>query len=93
MTFAIPTVWVFNGANATFPSGVFSAREPAEAWIARHHLTGVLTEYPLDEGTYDWAVDRGFFSAKREDQRSSKFIGGFTSLRQVHLHFENGVAA
>ncbi|HEU0053036.1 MAG TPA: hypothetical protein VFQ39_07655, partial [Longimicrobium sp.] len=48
-------VWVFNGEAGSFPSGVFTSREAAEAWIAKYALTGVLTAYPLDVGVYDWA--------------------------------------
>lgn len=44
-------VWVFNGGG-DFPAGVFTTRELAEAWIAKHRLVGVLTKYPLDIGVY-----------------------------------------
>jgi hypothetical protein len=84
------TVWVFTGPNARFPGGVFSSRDKAEAWIAQHKLTGLLTEYPLDSGAYDWAVHQGVFNPKRPDQTSSAFIGSFTSSRMAHAHFENG---
>lgn len=86
------TVWIFNGDGARFPSGVFSSRAAAARWVLQHGLTGLLTEYPLDNGVYDWAVQEGFFGPKREEQRSPQFIGGFTSARQQHVHFENGVA-
>ena len=49
-------VYVFNGADpqqkgrTSLPSGVFTSREKAEAWITRHRLSGLLTAYPLDEG-------------------------------------------
>ena len=33
-------VWVFNGSRGTFPSGDFSSREKAEAWIAANKLSG-----------------------------------------------------
>ena len=50
------SVWVFVGEGASLPSGVFASSEAAALWIARHGLTGLLTEYPLGEGAYDWAV-------------------------------------
>lgn len=37
------SVWVFNGGG-TFPAAVFTTRELAEAWIARHKVSGVLTK-------------------------------------------------
>jgi hypothetical protein len=83
-------VWVFNGDNARFPSGVFASRQSAEAWISRHRLTGVLTKYPVDMGVYDWAVQNAFFTPKRPDQHSPNFIGGFTSASLDHVHFEDG---
>jgi hypothetical protein len=82
-------VWVFNGANATFPAGVFGSQERAEQWIRQNALTGTLTWYPLDEGAYDWAVRNGTFTPKRDDQRSAAFIQRFSSGAR-HFHYEDG---
>lgn len=85
-----PSVWVFNGANAAFPSGVFTTQNEARAWIRANRLTGTLTQYPLGVGVYDWAIQHGFFKAKRTEQASPGFIQAFTSSRQEHEHFEDG---
>jgi hypothetical protein len=87
----LESVWVFNSDSARFPSGVFRSRPLAEAWILRHHLTGVLTQYPVDVGVYDWAVQEALFVPKRPEQESAKFIGAFTSAHQSHSHFEDGL--
>lgn len=86
-------IWVFNGGSQ-FPGGLFTTVDKAEAWIARHKLSGVLTKYPLDEGCFDWAVRTGChgmrdttLSRNREDPR---FIGGFSSASQDHIHYEAG---
>ena len=84
------SVFVFNGSHAVFPCAVFTDRQRAISWIARRRLTGTLTEYPVDVGAYDWAVDNGYFQPRREDQRTPQFIGGFTSSRQWHAHFVDG---
>ncbi len=83
-------VWVFHGAQGRLTSGVFSTRKKAEAWISKHKLTGMLTAYPIDAGVYDWAVDRGHVAARSERERSSEFIGGFTSASMEHYHYEDG---
>ena len=83
-------VWVFNGDGATFPSGVFRKKDAATEWIKKNALTGVLTAYPLDEGTLDWAIKGGTFVVKSEKQRSAEFIQKFTSGAQIHIHFEHG---
>lgn len=88
----IRSVWVFNGEGSRFPSGIFALRDSAEIWIRQHQLTGILTEYPLDIGVYEWAIQNGVFRPKRPDQQSSKFVGGFTSAHMAHVHFEAGVA-
>lgn len=45
------TVWIFHGEDAPFASGVFDDQDRALAWVARHRLTGILTEYAVgDEG-------------------------------------------
>ncbi len=86
----IQTVWVFNGSNANFPSGVFTSRESAETWIATKGLAGILTEYPLDVPVYDYAIAMNWFTPKREDQKLSQFIQRFTSASQNHYHYEDG---
>ena len=86
----IPTVWVFNGARSNFPSAVFMTRELAESWISTHKLTGTLTRYPLDQGVYEWAIERGYFAPKRDDQRTAEFIGRFSAANQEHYHYEDG---
>ncbi|MEK8034904.1 hypothetical protein AACH06_29160 [Ideonella sp. DXS29W] len=84
------SVFVFNGDRSSFPSAVFGDRASAIAWISQHGLSGTLTEYPMGEGVYDWAVKNGHFKPKRADQESSQFIQGFTSALQWHAHFQNG---
>jgi hypothetical protein len=59
-----PTVWVFNGAPSSFPSAVFRTKELADAWISKHKVTGTLTRYPFDQGVYEWALERGYFTPK-----------------------------
>jgi hypothetical protein len=92
-TDAIRSVWVFNGEGARFPSGVFTSRDLAGAWIERNRLSGILTEYPLDVGVFEWAVQNGLFLPKPAHEQSPKFIGGFTSAHMDHVHFEAGVVA
>jgi hypothetical protein len=84
------SVWVFNGAGAHFPAGVFTTRDRAEAWIAAHKLSGTLTEYPLDVGVYDWALARGVFRPHGDEQSSADFIQRFSSASQEHHHYDAG---
>ena len=83
-------VWVFVGAGARLPSGAFSTLERAEAWIQQHRLSGLLTAYPLDEGSYDWAVARGHFEPNTDAKRTPEFIGQFSSGHVTHHHYEGG---
>lgn len=83
-------VWVFSGEGGDFPSGVFRARESAEAWIAKHRLSGVLTCYPLDVGVYDWAIERNLFQPKHGEHASAQFIQTFSSAKQEHFHYGQG---
>ena len=83
-------IWIFMAPQATFPSGVFSKLNDAEEWIAQHQLTGVLTEYPIDVGVYDWAIETGKFKPKPEKKIDAKFIGKFTTALMSHYHYEDG---
>ena len=47
-----------------------------EQWIRQHGLSGTLTAYPLDIGTFHWAVGAGHFTPKRDDQRSAESVRG-----------------
>lgn len=85
------SVWIFLGESSHWPSGVFSSREAAERWVAGHRLTGMVTEYPVDVGVYDWAVASGRFRPGRPWHSSPEFIGGFTTAAQEHGHFTDGV--
>lgn len=84
------TVWVFNGNNNEFPSGIFSSREMAEKWIRQHSLNGTLTSYPVDISVYDWAVTNKYFVPKKEKHSSPYFMQNFSSGYQEHAHYENG---
>jgi hypothetical protein len=86
----VTSMWIFNGDDSRFPGGVFSSRENAEAWIAKHRLSGVLTAYPVDTGVYDWAVQAGRFDRAKEV--SPKLVGGFSSAYQEHYHYVDGAA-
>lgn len=87
-------VWVFSGAGAKFPAGVFTTKERAGLWIARYRLTGVLTSYPLDEGTFDWAVANEHFRVDNERARLKAsdplYVGSFSSAAQAHHHYSDG---
>ncbi len=84
------TVWIFNAANSRFSGGAFTSQKNAESWIAANKLTGVLTEYPLDIGVFDWAVSSGTFTPKPGKDITAEFVGGFTTASQQHFHYENG---
>jgi len=88
--------WVFTGARTTpsnlttFPGGVFSTQELAEAWIFKHSLSGVLTLYRVDVGAYDFAITNGGLKPSKPHHHTPEFIGGFSG-GDVHFHYEAGV--
>jgi hypothetical protein len=81
-------VWVYNGARNHFPSAVFTERHLAEEWIQKNQLEGTLTAYPLNISVYDWAIEKEFFTPKKEEHWSPKFIANFSSASQEHYHFD-----
>ena len=83
-------VWIFHGEGAQFACAAFASKASAISWISSAGVTGVLTAYRIGISAYDWATERGVFSAKRDDQRSAKFVQRFTSASQDHHHFEDG---
>ena len=85
------SIWIFNGAGGRFPSGAFTSEETAKKWILDNKLTGILTEYPLDTGVYEWAIKSEFFTPTKSKEKSPEFIQKFSCAQQKHFHFENGV--
>lgn len=83
-------VWIFHGAGGRFASAVFSDLAIAEKWINGYRLSGVLTEYRLNEGAYDTAIADSSFNVKKAEHRSPEFIQKFTSGSQEHYHYKDG---
>jgi hypothetical protein len=86
----LDAVWVFNGDGGTFPSGVFSTRELAEAWIGERRLSGCLTRYPVDVPLYEWAMALSHFEPRHPSQLDAPFIQRFSSAYLEHHHYEHG---
>jgi hypothetical protein len=61
-----------------------------EQWVGEKGLTGMLTQYPLDVGVYDWAVAEGLFRPSKSAHTSTTFVAGFTTAHQAHVHFVDG---
>jgi hypothetical protein len=85
------SVWVFIGENSKMPVGCFNSLDEAIKTISNQELSGLLTQYPINELAYDWAIRNQFFQPKKPEQKTANFIGKFTSASQVHFHFENGI--
>jgi hypothetical protein len=83
------TVWIFHGENAAFASGAFDTEQQAVAWIARHRLTGVLTEYPVGDGCYDLAVAHGHFRPTKPHHGSPAHVARFSPGKR-HRHVRSG---
>lgn len=87
-------VWIFNN-HSSLSGGVFSQLEKAEHWILTNKLSGMLTQYPLDTGVWDWAKENDLHNIKAEKvaikSQDADFIAGFTTASQEHYHYEDGV--
>ena len=85
------SVWVFNGVQSQFPNGVFGTKEVAERWIKNNHLTGTLTQYPLNVGMYEYAIHNKLFTPEKPEHSTALFIGKFSGGGIDHCHYEDGV--
>jgi hypothetical protein len=83
-------VWIFHGATASFASGVFAHRDQGLEWIAKHRLTGVLTEYPVGDGCYDIAMRAGHFSPSQPHHGTSAHVAAFSPGYTDHVHVRDG---
>lgn len=83
-------IYVFNGNENSYPSGIFLSKENALEFIKKYELSGVLTLYPIDISVYDWVLDKGYFKIKQDYQKKGSFISKFSSAYLKHWHIENG---
>ena len=87
-------IWVFNGSRANaqvgLPGGIFTDKSLADAWIARHKLTGVLTAYPLNEGCFDWAVANHLVNMRAEKLNNQ---GDGTLYDRTEFHYDRTAIA
>jgi hypothetical protein len=82
-------VWLFHGEGNRFASGVFGDEAAGLEWVARHGLTGVLTEYQVGDGCYDLAVQQGRFRNTKPHHGSADHVAGF-SPGLDHIHVRDG---
>ena len=86
----VEKIYIFNAEHSAFASAVFTSKQLAESWILKHHVCGVLTEYPVNMGCYDWAIEKGHFQAKSPIDRSPVFIAKFLSAYQKNWRYKHG---
>jgi hypothetical protein len=60
------------------------------AWIARHRLTGILTEYLVGDGCYDLAIREGHFVLSRSEHGTPPHVARFAPSRTTHIHVRDG---
>jgi hypothetical protein len=82
------SVWVLTCGNG-YSCGVFTSRELGEQAIKKYGLQGMLTQYPLDSLTYDWAIENNLWKPKKPHETEPSFIGSF-SPRTPHYHYGQG---
>lgn len=79
-------VWVFHGERNPFASGVFGNEADGLEWVARHGLTGILTEYEVGDGCYDLAVRQGRFINTKPHRGSADHVAAFSpGLDHIHV--------
>lgn len=82
-------VWIFHGQASRFASGVFPDAASGLEWVAKHGLTGILTEYEVGDGCYDLAVKQGRFRNTKLHHGTAEHVAGF-SPGLGHIHVRDG---
>jgi hypothetical protein len=83
-------IWIFHGEGARFASGVFTTEDLALEWVARHRLTGVVTQYPVNAGAYDEAIANGWFRPSKPHHGTPTHVAGFSPGHTEHIHVRDG---
>jgi len=88
---AAQTVWIFHGEEARFASAVFETEREALAWVESHRLSGIVTEYPVGDGCYDIAVERGSFTPSKPHHGTPEHVAAFSPGWTRHVHVTDGL--
>ena len=84
------TVWIFHGEGARFAAAVFATESDALAWAERHQVSGVVTEYPVGDGCYDIAIQRGSFTPSKPHHFTPEHVAAFSPGWTRHVHLVHG---
>ena len=89
------SVFVFQGAKCRFANAVFSTKSTAESWIAKHSLTGLLTEYEADNPAFDQrlkegTLPKGIREALKREKSSASVIETYVDGAR-HSHYYPGI--
>lgn len=83
-------VWVFNTQSNSFPRALFTTKDAAEEWINKYCLSGTLSLYPVDIGSYEYSVRNGHFMPNGKHQTTAEFINKFgVAINHYHYDFED----
>lgn len=85
------TVWIFHGDSARFASAVFTTEADALAWAELHRVSGIVTEYPVGDGCYDIAIERGSFTPSKPHHGTPEHIAAFSPGWTRHVHLTDGL--
>ena len=85
------TVWIFHGEGARHAAGVFRSEADALDWVARHSVSGIVTEYPVGDGCYDVAVRQGSFVPSKPHHGEPAHVAAFSPGWTRHVHIVEGV--
>lgn len=81
-------IWILQ--RGQFPYAVFDDFDRACKWIEESKASGLMTGYPINQTALSWALDKGFFKAKKEEHDTIAYEETFTSASMPHYHFEDG---
>ena len=83
------------GEGGCFPAAAFTKFEDADAWVAKHRLTGMLSVMPLNQGLFDWAVENDVLNLKPEKleikSKDPSFIVNCATASLDHYHYKKGI--
>ncbi len=84
------TVWIFHGDGARLAAAVFATESDAMEWAERHQVSGIVTEYPVGDGCYDIAIQRGAFTPSKPHHFTPEHVASFSPGWTRHVHLVHG---
>lgn len=84
------TVRIFHGDGVRYASAVFQTEPEALSWAKNQRVSGLLTEYPVGDGSFHIALKQQMFKPSKPHHGTPEHVASFSPGWTRHIHLIDG---